>query len=460
MKKRLSDSKIQYILEHLGHHARISEEISSRFKFGSAPELGKALICFPSSDEELEIERVIYIDQIPILYPVEPAMESFFSLQQNNLVFHHDLLKSAFHLLSGYDEFKSDARDEYDRFPYTSSLQHSLGTISRPLVNYYFDIILNGIEQFCHCNGLHFERIPVFQKPTLMLSHDIDFIDAYDFNETGFKFKMLLGMAKSPYSISGRFKAAFTALYHFLNPFSKKNPFWNFDFLQRTESDREIRSTYFFLEKDGRNTNSRYRFQEKRIRNLIAKLTSEGYEVGLHGTMQSALSQSSLDLTLKNLQDVSPKPVVGIRQHFLKYSVPETTRIQEKAGLQYDSTLGFAQHEGFRNSYCWPFRMYDFENDRPAGIWEIPLTVMDVTLFAYRKLDFQHSMKAITELVNEVQKFNGVFSLLWHNSFFDELQFPGITRFYLQLLDFLRDEGLEGITGNEILSRIKNNKYI
>ncbi len=458
--KRLSDSKIRYILEHLGHHARISEEISSRFRFGSAPESGKALICFPSSDKELDIQKVIHIDQIPVLYPVHANQDAFFSMQQNSLVFHHDLLKSAFHLLSGYDELKSDARDEYGRFPYPSSLQHSLGTIYRPLVNYYFEVILNGIEQFCQSNGLAFERIPLLRKPILMLSHDIDFIDAYDFYETGFKFKMLLGLAKSPYSIQGRFKAAFTALYHFLNPFSRKNPFWNFDFLQRSASDRSFRSTFFFLEKDGRNDNSRYRFHENRIRRLMAELASNGFEVGLHGTLQSARSQSSMDLTLKHLQDVSPKPVVGVRQHFLTYSLPETTRIQEQAGLQYDATLGFAQHEGFRNSYCWPFKMYDFDHDRPAEIWQIPLTAMDVTLFGYRKLDFQQTMEAITDLVQEVRKFNGVFSLLWHNSFFDELQFPGITRFYTELLDFLKDQELEGITGSEILSRMKNNQYI
>ena len=69
-------------------------------------------------------------------------------------------------------------------------------------------------------------------------------------------------------------------------------------------------------------------------------------------------------------------------------------------------------------------------------------------------------MEAITDLVQEVRKFNGVFSLLWHNSFFDELQFPGITRFYIELLDFLKDQELEGITGSEILSRMKNIQYI
>ena len=44
MKEQLSESRINYLLEHLGHHARIPEDLSSRFRFGATPEEGKAYI--------------------------------------------------------------------------------------------------------------------------------------------------------------------------------------------------------------------------------------------------------------------------------------------------------------------------------------------------------------------------------------------------------------------------------
>jgi len=134
--------------------------------------------------------------------------------------------------------------------------------------------------------------------------------------------------------------------------------------------------------------------------------------------------------------------------------VPDTALIQKKAGLVYDSTLGFAEQEGFRNSYCWPFKFYDFENDRPIDFWEIPLTAMEVTLFYYRELDFDHIRESVESLVREVQKFNGIFSLLWHNNFFEEMEFPGITDFYLDLLDYFKSLGMEGVTGKEIVDRM------
>jgi hypothetical protein len=80
---------------------------------------------------------------------------------------------------------------------------------------------------------------------------------------------------------------------------------------------------------------------------------------------------------------------------------------------------------------------------------------MDVTHFRYRNLNFEQSGKSLEKLVREVVRFNGVFSLLWHNSFFDEWEFPGITEHYTGLLDQLKTFGLEGITGREILTRMK-----
>ena len=454
MNRALSESQIEYVLEHIGHHALLSPELKAMFRYGASSETGFPHIFFPLSEEKLDLKKIIHINDIPVLYPVDRATGKYFTMEKNMLRFHHDLLKSAFHLLSGYEEYKTGTADTLGRFPYSASLQYKLEIVSMPVVNYYFEAILEGLEQFCKLNKLPFQRTPVFRKPTFMLSHDIDMIDAYHFFETGYKFKMLLGMVDSPYSRMDTCRVACSSLYHFMNPFSRKNPYWNFDFLMKSESDRGFRGTYFFLEKDGKHDNSRYHFHEKRIMNIIDKLISDGFEVGLHGTVQSATSQEAMNLTLANLQKVSPKHIKGIRQHYLKYSLPQTARIQENAGLSYDATLGFAEHEGFRNSYCWPFRLYDFENDRTMNLWQLPLTLMEVSQFYYRKLDFETIRRSTEILVQEVQKFNGIFSMLWHNSFFDEYEFPGITTFYLELLDYFHSQDMDGITGKEIAARM------
>lgn len=455
MKSRLTAIQVDYVLDHISHHAELDGALRLRIAYGqkSVPDL--PLIYFPASEEELDLDKVIRIDSIPVLYPVATGTNAFYEIKENNLYYHHDLLKSIFHLLSGYEEIKNGARDQYGRFPYTESLQCKLEIIDKPVVNYYIEIILKGIRQFCENNSIPFQHKPLLNRPFLMLSHDVDLINSYDFKETAYKFKQLLGLADSPFKLRGKFRDAMTALYHFLNPFSRKNPFWSFDKLMHWESERGFKSSYYFLEKDGKYDNSRYRFHDKKIRRLIGDLADEGHEIGIHGTMQSYDNLSAMERTVEHLREVSPQEVSGIRQHYLRFKPNHTAQMQAQIGLVYDASLGFSEFEGFRNSYCWPFKFFDFENHRSMDYWEIPLTFMDVTHFYHRKLNLDQSLKAIEKLSSEVVKFNGVFSLLWHNSFFNEWEFPGITAHYTGILDGLKTLGMDGITGREIIEQMK-----
>ena len=455
MKGKLSAAQLEYVLEHIGHHIELDENLRRLICYGKKPGQDKLSIYFPPSEEELDLNKVIRIDDIPVLYPLEQAKDAFFTIEKDCLCFHHDLLKSIFHLLSGYEEIKNPARDTYGRFPYDQSLQYKLKIINKPVVNYYIEVILNGIEQFSRQHNLAFHRNPLLGKATLMLSHDVDLIHAYDFKETGYKFKQLLGLADSPFSLTGRFREAFSALYHFLNPLSRKNPFWSFPKLMEWESERDFLSTYFFLERDGKYDNSRYRFHHRKIRKLIHLLANEGHEIGIHGTMQSFDNPEAMLRTTDNLRAVSPEPVDGIRQHYLRFKPGHTARLQAELGLSYDASLGFSEHDGFRNSYCWPFRFFDFEGQRTMDFWEIPLTLMDVTHFIHRDLSYEQSCEAVSTLASEVVKFNGVFSFLWHNSFFDERLFPGITGHYTGILDQLKNMGMQGITGRMIIEKMQ-----
>ena len=456
MKSRLSAIQVEYVLVHLGHHAELSDQLRQLIRYGDKPAPGTPAVYFPASEKALDLEAVITIDEVPVLYPLANETTPFYTIKEGSLDFHHDLLKSIFHLLSGYEELKNEIRDEYGRFPYSESLAYKLGIIHKPVVNYYMEIILKALQEFCKKSGIPFKRRVIFEHPVLMLSHDVDLIDAYDFKETAYKFKQLLGLAESPYNFRGKAADAFTALYHFLNPFSRTNPFWSFNRLMEWEAERNIRSTYFFLEKDGKYDNSRYSFQEPRIRKLMAELAAQGHEIGIHGTMQSWDDPGALNSTLERLRAVSPDTVSGIRQHYLRFKPGLTASLQAKAGLLYDASLGFSEHDGFRFAYCWPHKFFDFKKQQILDLWEIPLTLMDVSHFYKRGLDMEQSREAVKVLSDEVVRFKGIFSLLWHNSFFNEREFPGITEHYTWILDHCRSQGMEGITGKEIVSRIRS----
>jgi hypothetical protein len=202
--------------------------------------------------------------------------------------------------------------------------------------------------------------------------------------------------------------------------------------------------------------NSRYHFHQSEIRRLINDLSSAGHEIGIHGTLESSSDQQAMNEGIQRLNAVCATPVSGIRQHYLKYQQRITPRIQSSAGLEYDATLGFAEQPGFRNSYALPFRLYDFEEGKAMDIWQIPLNVMDSSLLDYMDVPVQDFQKSIRPILEEVIRFQGVFSLLWHNCRLDEEAAPGISSVYRELLTEMIKSGFRSQTGRELIQALKS----
>lgn len=455
----LSDEQREYVLFHLEHHVFLSPEITTQFAFiqdHREIEMLSNRIVFVITADNFDLQKVIHIEDIPVLFPVLNRRDFFFFDRSGNLIFGHDILKSAFYFLSGYQEYiNNSARDKLQRFDITHAVQYKLNVVNKPVVNYYFEQIARALELYCSKMNLKFVRRRLFANFGFLLSHDIDSVDLYTRNYVLYKIKEILGLARTRLSRRMNFKLLISGLFRFLRIIRNDNPHWNFDFLRKIERENNFRSIFFFLDTGVLHSDAYYTFGEKRMISLFKYLQEEGCEVGLHGTVESIKSQKKMHASLQKLQLASNAEITGIRQHRLLWEHPETALIQQAVGLKYDTTLGFAAHEGFRNSYCLPFRLFDFVNNRMTDIWEFPLNVMDVTLFAYRKLEYREALESCMSIINEVRSFGGIFTLLWHNSFFDENIYPGITDFYVNLLEKIAEQDPENILGAELLERLE-----
>jgi hypothetical protein len=301
-------------------------------------------------------------------------------------------------------------------------------------VNYYFRWIVEGLKRFAEINNLAFNIRSGKNGFHFCLTHDVDNLNYYTWPYLGYKIKEFFGLVKSQYSRSTTLKLLLNGAFQYLNFVNQKNPQWNFPFHIELENKLGIRSTYFFLQKGVKHADAYFDIREKRVVELFRRLKEGGFEIGLHGTVKSGYSQEVFNQNMQNMETVAGK-IQGNRQHRLIYRIPGTAIIHENSGLTYDATLGFAGHEGFRNGYCHPFKLYDFDNERMIDVWQMPLNAMDVTLMDYRKLSFDEVDKSINKMIEEIEKFNGVFVLLWHIGYFDEIRFPGIQAFYIQLLE-------------------------
>jgi hypothetical protein len=442
MNRKISDTEIQYLLEHL-------DKLYSGVRLGqylaTEESAEPAVLSIPLSEKPFD-GNIIVIDDIPVLFPSSNE-KKWYSIDGKRINFHHDILKSAFYLLSGYQEYKSDLRDKRGRFPWKSSIQYELGITPKPVVNYYFEVILEAFGSFCSLNGLEFKRKSM-GAPILFLSHDVDRIKKYTLRTLIYAGLQVIGLRPDPSGFKQRLKNLWTFTCGLLS--SREDPYQTFAEMTALENKLNISSSWYFLER-GAFKNSSYHFKDKEIRELIRFLSEKGHEIGVHGTLESSADLQYMTGSVQRLKAVSKSPVTGIRQHELKYSNPLTPNIQSSSGLIYDSTLGFAEQIGFRNSYAYPFKLYDFDNQKPMDIWQLPLIVMEVSILQYMTGEIESIPEIIRPLVSEVSRFNGVFSLLWHNCRLEEETYPGIKTVYQKVLEELMQEGYKSMTGQELI---------
>lgn len=479
LSERLNKSRIAYVLFHLSQHFKCDSDLSLCFFDSAHPACwnfymltsgGKLVelsgkpsepcIYFPLSVNAADFDtRIEHKGKtIPLFFLLGGGETVYEFDEQFNLVFRHDLLKAAFMILSGYQETLGNETDIHGRFRYEDSLQKRLNITTIPVVNYYFDLIVEGISDFCKKHGMGFCRKRLFENFGFLLSHDVDRIAFYHPREVAFKLKQLLGLAPLYYSKSTTLKLFVKGILYNINPFRGEDPWWNFDLMTEIEKLRGLRSSFYFLEKNKGNWDSRYTFRTPRIRELIKKLNEEGFETGLHGSYRSAFSKEALSTEKDSFENSTGIRPVGIRQHFLRLHYPDTLLYQEELGFEFDTSLAFAEHEGFRNGYCYPFRPYDFKRERMAEIWEFPLMLMEVSILGdgYRNLPYVEIGNCAMALIDEVRKFGGFFSMLWHNCRLDEFLYPGITDYYTNLLEDIIKLQPEALTGKELLGRIKD----
>ena len=137
----------------------------------------------------------------------------------------------------------------------------------------------------------------------------------------------------------------------------------------------------------------------------------------------------------EELEEVLEAKVYGIRQHNLNLDIPNTWKLHEKIGLEYDTTLGFNEFVGFRWGTCFPFYPLDRETAKPLSLLEIPLIIEDIALFSYN-----NPWEVCMDIINTVEKYNGVLTILWHHSVFNDIEYPRWREVYEKIIKVCKEK--------------------
>ena len=364
-----------------------------------------------------------------------------------------DLVASAFALLACWDERTTGERDRYGRLPYSASVfaANPALRIDDPAVDRYVELLRAVLAARLETLGL--EPLPAAGWMwgaggagggsagacfAVALTHDLDNLWRWTrrgFAAAGYRTARAVRHGDGAAARRELGDGADWLVRHLPR---RTDPFWTFPSILGGEDARGVSSTFFVIarhthEQDG-NQPETYR---RRIPEALRLLRGAGREVGLHGNDADRLGVEPLTRDRDDLRQRAGDAVTGVRYHYLRALYHETLPYLEAAGFEYDSSLAFAEHEGFRCGCSFPFHPYSLAEERPLDLVELPLAVMDGTLQEphYRDLDAGEAEHAAAAVLARALRSGGAVSLLWHNNRFDRRVSRGYDEVYWNLVD-------------------------
>jgi hypothetical protein len=356
-----------------------------------------------------------------------------------------DLVASAFVLLACWDERTVVERDKYGRLPFSASVfaANPELKIAEPAVDRYAELLRGALA--LRLSKLGLEPLPdagsvwgARGRFAIALTHDLD--NLWRWTRRGFAaagYRTLRAARRLDGRAVGR-ELGDGADWLVRHLPRRSDPFWTFPQLLNGEDMRGVSSTFYVIarhtDKQDGNQPETYR---RRIPEALELVTAAGREIGLHGNDADRLALAEVTLDRDDLAARAGRPVTGIRYHYLRALYHETLPLLEKAGFTYDTSMAFAEHEGFRCGCSFPFRPYSVAEERPLELVELPLAVMDGTLQEphYRGLKAAEAERAAAAILARALRSGGAVSLLWHNNRFDRRVSRGYDKVYWRLLD-------------------------
>ncbi|MGI9501520.1 MAG: polysaccharide deacetylase family protein [Geminicoccaceae bacterium] len=338
-----------------------------------------------------------------------------------------DIFGAVFFMLSRHEEVGGERHDEHGRYPAKHSMAYRQGFLLRPIVDEYVEVLFSAMQHLWP----RLERRA--RQASVMPTHDVDIpYLGLSLSNTRLLLQRCAGdllKRRSPALAARTIRSSFSARAAAASngasdPFAD-DPFNVFDWFMELSEEAGVPSRFYFMtdhEPDDRYGGG-YDIEAAHIKALITRLAARGHEIGIHPTGQSyrdreaLLGQSAHFMRAFDACGLD-QDIRGGRHHYLRWRMETTPRFWHDAGLDYDCTLGYADHVGFRCGTCHAFPLWDHERRERLDVVERPLIVMECTLLddAYMGCDPDVAAALVRQLQSATRTVKGEFVFLWHNS--------------------------------------------
>jgi len=335
-----------------------------------------------------------------------------------------DVFAASFFLVSRYEEYLSQVRDQYGRFRAESTWMFENDMLQKPLVDIW-TLALGARLQAVYPD------LPIKKRKfTFIPTYDVDAAWAYKSKGV---YRTLGGFVKD---LSSGDRERIRERHQVLRG-KRKDPFDSFEFQFELQKEFKLKPIYFILCGEYDTNDKNISIRKAAFRSLI-KTLGDHADVGIHPSFSSYLDIDKLRKEINSLSEVLHRPLTKSRQHFLRMNLPRSYQKLIELDISDDYTMGFASQAGFRAGIADTFRFYDLENDMVTNLRVHPFALMDGTMRDYLNLDLEASYALTTQLIDEVKAVGGTFIYLTHNETLGgEQRWVGWPEMYRRMLEYI-----------------------
>lgn len=330
-----------------------------------------------------------------------------------------DIFGAAFFMLSRYEEAVSRERDDHGRFPAAASVAFRCGFLHRPLVDEYVEILWAAVHKLWP----RLKRKP--RQFRMYVSCDVD----HPYHPGAGSFARTVRRVVGELVRTNDLARAANALknYRALQTGNWTNDpyYYTVDWMMDVNERAGNRVSFYFIpEITDRRHDDTCPINDEAVLAMMKRIAFRGHEIGLHPGYNTHESRTGVSSGKKRLQSILDRwylgqDVLGGRHHYLRWST-RTPAIWDAAALEYDSTLSYAEHAGFRCGTCHEYPMYDLHSRVPLKVRQRPLVCMEASVLRHMGYGVgEQALAKMMKLKAATMRMRGNFTLLWHNSAFD-----------------------------------------
>lgn len=393
----LRSPRLHYILEYvfrerLGIEYRLSE---GEFPASDAP-------CIAYGEQQpgncLHIVPLGMLEKGSALHLSDAVISPFAGYDEDPYRF-PDVFSAIFYHLSRAEEYNS-VKDLHGRFSHRQSCLYRNGLLEQAPV----DIWIQRLS--VHLN-VHFgiTSAPTNRYATFA-GIDIDSVFAY----RGRGVLRQLGAAVKQ-AATGHF-AELGKRLAVLGGF-KKDPNDNFELQQ---SLLEGRKAAYFIQvgrygRFDKNVSPHNRGFRERIR----QLSNQGHTIGLHPSYDSLNRPETVLEEKRILEDICGHGIHTSRQHYLRFTLPESYSLLESCGIMHEHSMGYSEVPGFRAGTACPFMWYNLTLEKTTALRIHPFAVMDVAYKEFAAVDADGCIRSSGAIKSLCREMDLPFGFVFHN---------------------------------------------